>query len=263
MECILKMIVMGFYDDGLICRECGKAFDSKLALKNHRSLHNKQSCSICGNEISKKNFKRHQERCQKKFDGRSEVVAEQVEVAAAVPVVASPSIPSSLHTEVVRVETGDQDRVEMETEELGVGVEVTGAAEDGTPGLSSLAMEQESEEMGAQQDSPDSLPRMMEVVQEEVAVVADEATPSSPAMVEETQHQVEDKDPGPAQQQPEEQQMTSEDDTMTADSQTGDQEASQQRVGVTLGLMRRWASGSFTMLWRRRRLKSLRWVLRP
>ena len=58
MECILKMIVMGFYDDGLICRECGKTFDSKVALKNHRSLHDKQSCSICGNEISKKNFKR-------------------------------------------------------------------------------------------------------------------------------------------------------------------------------------------------------------
>ena len=76
------MIVMGFYDDGLICRECGKAFDSKLALKNHKSLHNKQSCSICGNEISKKNFKRRQERCKKKYDARSEVVAEQVEVAA-------------------------------------------------------------------------------------------------------------------------------------------------------------------------------------
>merc|ERR1711949_90127 len=93
-------------------------------------------------------------------------------------------------------------------------------------------MVQESVEMGAQQDSP----RMMEEVQEEVAVVANEATPSSPSMVEETQHQVEDTHPGPAQQQPEEQQMTSEDDTMTADSQSGDQEASQQRVGVTLGL---------------------------
>ena len=79
--------------------------------------------------------------------------------------------------------------------------------------------------MGAQQDSP----RMMEEVQEKVAVVANEATPSSPAMVEETQHQVEDTDPGPAQQNPEQQQMT-------ADSQTGDQEASQQRAGATLGL---------------------------
>ena len=186
------------------CKQCGKTFATAKKRDDHKRNHIKKLCSLCGKEFKADNFKRHQERCRKKHhsDGRSEVTPGQVEIAAAAPVVASPSIPSSLHTEVVREETGDQDRVEMETDE------VAGAAELGIPGLSSLAMEQESEEMGAQQDSSGSLPRMMEEVQEEVAVPV-EAPSSSPAMVEETQHQVEDTDPGPAQQNPDQQKMTS------------------------------------------------------
>ena len=104
------------------CKQCGKTFATAKKRDDHKRNHIKKLCSLCGKEFKADNFKRHQKRCREKFDARSEVVAEQVEVAAAVPVVASPSTPSSLHTEVVRVETGDQDRVEMETEELGVGV---------------------------------------------------------------------------------------------------------------------------------------------
>ena len=136
---------------GFKCKQCEKTFATERQRDSHKRNHNKKLCSLCGKEYKADNFKRHQENCRKKHhrNGRSEVTPEQVEVAAEAPVVASPSIPSSLHTEVVRVETGDQDREEMETEELGVGVEVTGAAEDSSPGLSSLAMEQELVEMGA------------------------------------------------------------------------------------------------------------------
>ena len=97
VECILTMIVKGQKDfamesdipDGFKCKECGKSFDSKKNLDNHKRQHVRQACSFCGKDMKKNSLKRHIEICRKK--NRDAGSSEQVEEST-VNVVTIPSV---------------------------------------------------------------------------------------------------------------------------------------------------------------------------
>ena len=75
--------------DGFKCKECGKSFDSKKNLDNHKRQHVRQACSFCGKDMKKNSLKRHIEICRKK--NRDAGSSEQVEEST-VNVVTIPSV---------------------------------------------------------------------------------------------------------------------------------------------------------------------------